>query len=80
MKTPLKIHEELLSSGKPILVGALKVFPPGGKTKLSRQELRDGRWSTEQAIVQQFDVIEDGKAKKGYCLGQSDPFLYFSSL
>ena len=64
MNTPLNIHEELLSSRKPILVGKLKVFPPGGKTKISKQELRDGRWSTELAVVQQFDVNEDGKTKK----------------
>ena len=63
MKTPLDIHEELIASNKPILVGKLKIFPPGGKTKISKQELRAGRFGVEQAIVQQFEVDEDGKRK-----------------
>lgn len=59
--TPQDVHEEIRSSGKRILVGKLKLFPPGGKTRLSRKELRAGRFDAEQAIVQQFEVEENGK-------------------
>jgi len=59
MITPSKIYEEVRASGRHIIIGGLKLFPPGGKNIISKNEAKINRWSLLEDTDARIEGIDN---------------------